>query len=226
MPVIGRLRPTATLAQARAWLRVFRSQVFSLFPWPMPATWNAGVAAVSLRGGLVSDLRPRLLILLVAVALALLSVCANAVNLSMARGAVRGREIAVRVSLGAARGRVVRQLITESIVMAAIGGAFGLLLAGVGLSLVKSMLPADTPRLAEVTLDWRVLLFAAALAILTGILSGTAPAIHASRPELTESLKAGSRGTTHSASQGLRRALVIGEVGLAVLLAFGAGPPI
>jgi len=223
MPVIGRLRPTATLAQASAEIRVFQSQVFSLFPWPMPATWNAGVAAVSLRDGLVSDLRTRLLILLVAVALVLLIACANVANLSLARGAVRGREIAVRVSLGAARGRVVRQLITESIVMAAIGGAFGLLLAGVGLSLVKSMLPADTPRLAEVTLDWRVLLFAAALAILTGILSGTAPAIHASRPELTESLKAGSRGTTHSASQGLRRALVIGELGLAVLLVCGAG---
>jgi putative ABC transport system permease protein len=107
--------------------------------------------------------------------------------------------------------------------MAAVGGAFGLLLADVGLSLVKSMLPADTPRLAEVTLDWRVLLFAGALAILTGILSGTAPALHASRPELTENLKAGNRGTTHSASQGLRRALVIGELGLAVLLVCGAG---
>jgi putative ABC transport system permease protein len=223
MPVIGRLRPTATLAQASAEIRLFQSQVFSLFPWPMPAAWNAGVAAVSLRDGLVSDLRTRLLILLVAVALVLLIACANVANLSLARGAVRGREIAVRVSLGAARSRVVRQLITESIVMAAVGGAFGLLLADVGLSLVKSMLPADTPRLAEVTLDWRVLLFAGALAILTGILSGTAPALHASRPELTENLKAGNRGTTHSASQGLRRALVIGELGLAVLLVCGAG---
>jgi predicted permease len=223
IPVIGRLRPGATLAQASAEIRLFQSQVFSLFPWPMPATWNAGVAAVSLRDGLVSDLRTRLLILLVAVALVLLIACANVANLSLARAAVRGREIAVRVSLGAARIRVVRQLITESIVMSAVGGAFGLLLAGVGLSLVKSMLPADTPRLAEVTLDWRVLLFAAALAILTGILSGTAPALHASRPELTENLKAGSRGTTHSANQGLRRALVIGELGLAVLLVCSAG---
>jgi predicted permease len=223
MPVIGRLRPSATLAQASAEIRLFQSQVFSLFPWPMPATWNAGVAAVSLRNGLVSDLRTRLLILLVAVALVLLIACANVANLSLTRGAVRGREIAVRVSLGAARSRVVRQLITESIVMAAVGGAFGLLLASVGLSLVKSMLPEDTPRLAEVTLDWRVLLFAGALAILTGILSGTAPALHASRPDLTEALKAGSRGTTHSASEGLRRALVIGELGLAVVLVCGAG---
>ena len=223
MPVIGRLRPGATLAQAGAEIRLFQSQVMSLFPWPMPATWNAGVGVVSLRDGLVSDLRVRLLILLVAVALVLLIACANVANLSLSRAAVRGKEIALRVSLGAARSRVVRQLITESILMSAVGGALGLTLAAGGLSLLKSMLPADTPRLSDVTLDWRVLLFAAALAILTGIISGTAPALHASRTELTETLKAGSRGTTHSASHALRRALVIGELGLAVLLVCGAG---
>ena len=223
MPVIGRLRPGATLAQAGAEIRLFQSQVMSLFPWPMPASWNAAVSVVSLRDGLVSDLRTRLLILLVAVALVLLIACANVANLSLSRAAVRGKEIALRVSLGAARSRVVRQLITESIVMSTIGGALGLTLAAGCLSLLKSMLPADTPRLSDVTLDWRVLLFAAALAIITGIISGTAPALHASRTELTETLKAGSRGTTHSTSHALRRALVIGELGLAVLLVCGAG---
>ncbi len=193
MPVIGRLRPGATLAQAGAEIRLFQSQVMSLFPWPMPASWNAAVSVVSLRDGLVSDLRTRLLILLVAVALVLLIACANVANLSLSRAAVRGKEIALRVSLGAARSRVVRQLITESIVMSTIGGALGLTLAAGCLSLLKSMLPADTPRLSDVTLDWRVLLFAAALAIITGIISGTAPALHASRTELTETLKAGSR---------------------------------
>ncbi len=223
MPVIGRLRSGATLAQAGAEIRLFQSQVMSLFPWPMPATWNAGVSVVLLRDGLVSDLRTRLLILLVAVALVLLIACANVANLSLSRAAVRGKEIALRVTLGAARSRVVRQLITESILMSTLGGALGLALAAGGLSLLKSMLPADTPRLADVTLDWRVLFFAAALAFLTGIVSGTAPALHASRTELTETLKAGSRGTTHSASHALRRALVIGELGLAVLLVCGAG---
>ncbi len=217
MPVIGRLRPGATLARAGAEIRIFQSQVFSLFPWPMPATWNAGISVVSLREGLVSDVRMRLLILFIAVALVLLIACANVANLSLSRAAVRGKEIALRVSLGAARSRVVRQLITESIVMSAVGGALGLTLAAGCLSLLKSTLPADTPRLSDVTLDWRVLLFAAALAILTGITSGTAPALHASRTELTETLKAGSRGTTHS------RALVIGELSLAVLLVCGAG---
>src|SRR3984893_6217800 len=223
MPVIGRLRPGANLAQANAEIRLFQSQVSSLFPWPMPASWNAGVGAVSLRDGLVSDLRVRLLILLVAVALVLLIACANVANLCLARAAVRGKEIAVRVSLAAARSRVVRQLITESIVMSAVGGALGLSLAAGGLSLLKSMLPADTPRLSDVTLDWRVLIFAAGLAVITGIISGIAPALQASRTELTESLKAGSRGTTHSASQGLRRTIVIGELALAVLLVCGAG---
>ena len=223
MPVIGRLRPGATLTQAGAEISLFQSQVFSLFPWPMPATWNAGVSVVSLRDGLVGDLRVRLLILLVAVALVLLIACANVANLNLSRAAVRGKEIALRVSLGAGRGRIVRQLITESVFMAAVGGALGLALAAAGLSFLKSSLPADTPRLADVALDWRVLVFTAALAIVTGIISGTMPALHASRPELTEALKAGSRGTTHSTSQNLRHALVIGELSLAVLLVCGAG---
>jgi predicted permease len=223
MPVIGRLHSGVTLAQGSGEIRLFQSNVGSLFPWTMPATWNAGISAVSLQDGLVGDLRARLLILLVAVALVLLIACANVANLMLSRAAIRGKEIAVRVSLGAGRSRVVRQLITESVLMAAVGGALGLALAAGGLSLLKSLLPADTPRLSDVTLDWRVLLFAGTLAIITGIVSGTAPALHASRPELTESLKAGSRGTTHSASQALRRTLVIGELGLAVLLVCGAG---
>ena len=223
MPVIGRMRPGATLALASSEIQLFQSHVTSLFPWPMPPTWNANVTAVSLQDGLVGDVRARLLILLVAVALVLLIACANVTNLTLSRASVRGKEIAVRVSLGAGRSRVVRQLITESVLLAGIGGALGLALAASGLSMLKSILPAETPRLSDVTLDWRVFLFAGALAIVTGIISGTAPALHASHPQLTEALKAGSRGTTHSSSQVVRRTLVIGELGLAVLLVCGAG---
>ena len=223
MMVIGRLHPATTLAQAGAEIRLFQSHVKSLFPWPMPATWNAAVTVVSLRDGLVGDVRARLLILLVAVALVLLIACANVANLALSRASVRGKEIALRVSLGAGRARIIRQLITESVLMAAVGGALGLALAAAGFSLLKSSLPADTPRLADVALDWRVLLFTGALAIVTGIISGTVPALHVSRQQLTEALKAGSRGTTHSASRNLRHALVIGELGLAVLLVCGAG---
>lgn len=223
MPIVGRLYPSVTIAQAAAEIRLFQSRVSALFPWPMPAAWNAGISVVSLRDGLVADVRIRLLILLAAVALVLLIACANVANLSLSRAVIRSKEIAVRVSLGAGRNRIVRQLVTESTLVAALGGALGLSLAATGLSLLKSTLPADTPRLSDVTLDWRVLLFTGVLAVVTGIVCGIAPALHSWRRQLTESLKAGSRGTTPASSQRMRRLLVIGELALAVLLVCGAG---
>jgi putative ABC transport system permease protein len=222
MPLIGRLHPGATIDQAAAEIRVLQSQVRTMFPWPMPANWNAGVSAVSLQTGLSSDVRTRLLILLAAVGLVLLIACANVANLTLARGAVREKEIAIRSSLGAARHRIIRQLLTESVLTSAVGGALGLALASAGLSLLKSALPADVPRLADVGVDWRVLVFTAGLAILTGVVSGLAPALQSSRSELTATLKSGARGTT-LASGRLRGALVVGELALAVLLVCGAG---
>jgi putative ABC transport system permease protein len=223
MPVIGRLRPGATTRKADTEIRLLQSQLPPLFPWPMPTSWNASVSAVSLQAGLASDVRTRLLILLAAVALVLLIACANVANLTLSRASVREKEIAIRASMGAARHRIVRQLITETVLLAAIGGVLGLFFAGVGLSLLKSALPADTPRLIEVAIDWRVLLFTAVLVIFTGIVSGIAPAFQSSRAELTESLKAGGRGATLTASRRMRSILVIAELALAVLLVSGAG---
>jgi putative ABC transport system permease protein len=223
MPVIGRLRPGATTQQADAEIRLLQAQLPPLFPWPMPTTWNASVSAVSLQAGLASDVRTRLLILLVAVALVLLIACANVANLTLSRASVREKEIAIRASMGAARHRIVRQLITETVLLAAFGGVLGLFFAGVGVSLLKSALSADTPRLIDVAIDWRVLLFTAVLVIFTGIVSGIAPAFQSSRAELTESLKAGSRGATASTSRRVRSVLVIAELALAVLLVSGAG---
>jgi putative ABC transport system permease protein len=223
MPVIGRLRPGTTTQQAATEIRLLQSQLPPLFPWPMPNNWNAGVSAVSLQAGLASDVRTRLLILLVAVALVLLIACANVANLTLSRASVREKEIAIRASMGAARHRIVRQLITETVLLAAIGGALGLFFAGTGLSLLKSALPADTPRLTDVAIDWRVLLFNAVLVVFTGIVSGIAPAFQSARAELTESLKAGSRGATLSTSRRVRSLLVIGELALAVLLVCAAG---
>jgi predicted permease len=223
MPTIARLRPAATLQQADTEIRFLQPQVATMFPWPMPKDWNPELSAVSLQTGLLGDVRSRLLILLAAVVLVLLIACANVANLTLSRASVREKEIAIRASMGAARHRIVRQLITESVLMASFGGALGLLLASVGLTLLKSTLPADTPGLGDVAIDWRVLVFTAALVIFTGIVSGIAPAFHSSRTDLTESLKAGGRGSTLSKGRRVRSVLVIGELALAVLLVSAAG---
>ena len=223
MPTIARLRPGVTEQQADTEIRFLQPQVAALFPWTMPKAWNADISAVSLQTGLIGDVRERLLILLVAVVLVLLIACANVANLTLSRASVREKEIAIRASMGAPRHRIIRQLITESVLMASFGGALGLFLASVGLTLLKSTLPADTPGLLSVAIDWRVLLFTAILVVFTGIASGVAPAFHSSRTELTESLKAGGRGSTLSRGRRVRSMLVIGELALAVLLVSSAG---
>jgi putative ABC transport system permease protein len=223
MPVIGRLKPGATIAEANAEVRLFQSRVRTMFPWPMPKNWNAGLSVAPLQSVLVGNVRPWLLILLGAVALVLLIACANVANLTLSRASTRAKEIAVRTSLGASRARIVRQLITESVVMAFAGGALGIALATSALSLLKTSFPADTPGLTNIAIDWRVLVFTAGLAILAGIVSGAVPAAHSSRTELTETLKSSGRGVAVSASRYARRALVVGEIALAVVLVSSAG---
>ena len=223
MPVVGRLQPSSSVAQARAEIRIFQSHVGAIFPWPMPATWNAHVDVVRLRSGMVSDVRARLLMLLGAVALVLLIACANVANLTLSRAATREKEIAIRSALGAGRGRIVTQLVAESVLLAFLGGTLGLLFAASGLSLLKNALPVDTPRLMDVHLDWRVLAFTAALAVLTGFIFGLAPALQASRGGPGNSLKSSGRGNAGSVSQRLRGSLVVAEVAFAVLLVISAG---
>jgi putative ABC transport system permease protein len=223
MPVIGRLRPVSTIAQARAEIRMFQSRVPKLFPWPMPADWNADISVVELRNGMVADVRGRLLLLLGAVGLILLIACVNVANLALSRAATREKEIAVRTAMGAERGRVIRQLLTESVLLALMGGALGIILATQGLHLLKAALPVDTPRLADAHIDWRVLAFTGGLAILTGLLFGLAPALQSSRAALAQSLNAATRGASASISHRLRSALAIAEVAFAVLLVIAAG---
>ena len=222
MPILGRLRPGATFAQASAELRLFQQGVHALFPWRMPETWNAGVSVVSLNRGLVADVRMRLLILLGAVALVLLIACANVANLTLSRAVAREREIGIRAALGAAPRRIARQMVTESVVLSALGGAVGVLVAAQSLALVKLVVPADTPRLADVHMNWRVLAFAAAVSLVTGCVFGLAPVLHARRASLTRSMDSGGRAGT-GVSDRLRSSLTIAEVAVAVLLVVAAG---
>src|SRR5215471_1075302 len=224
MPVIGRLRPGATVAQATAEIRMFQAHVGELFPWKMPTDWNAEVAVVPLQISMVADVRRRLLMLLGAVVLILMIACANVVNLLLARAATREKEIGIRSALGANQSRIARQLLTESVVMSSLGGLLGLIFAVAGLSLLKFALPSDTPRLMETHIDWRVLAFTGALSLVTGILFGLAPALVASHPRLAQLLNSGGgRGATLSVSPRLRSSLAVAEIGFAALLVIAAG---
>ena len=223
MPGIGRLRPGSTIQQAQTEIRMFQSHVGTLFPWPMPASWNANASVVPLQNGMVADVRARLLILLGAVGLVLLIACSNVANLTLSRAATREKEISIRSALGAGRQRITRQLLTESVLQALFGGLLGLAFASEGLALLKTVLPADTPRLTEAHMDWHVLAFTGALATMTGLVFGLAPALQSSGAVLTKSLNSGGRGTSASVSQRLRSGLVVAEVGFAVLLVIAAG---
>jgi predicted permease len=223
MPVIARLRTGTTIAQARAEMQTFQSHIGELFPFRMPKEWNADISVVPLHSQMVGDVRTRLLMLLAAVGLILLIACANVANLMLSRAATREKEIGIRCALGAASGRIARQLLTESLVLAFFGGLLGVAFTAAGISLLKVAMPANTPRLIDVHLDWRVLAFTFGLSIATGIIFGLAPAFQASKTGLVDPLKAGTRGTTLSVSQRLRSSLAVAEVGFAVLLIIAAG---
>jgi putative ABC transport system permease protein len=162
--------------------------------------------------------------LLGSVAFVLLIACVNVANLLLARAATRGREMALRVALGATRGRVIRQMLAESLLLSAAGGGVGLLLACWVLPMLVAISPGNIPRVAEINLDARVLVFTLCVAVLTGILFGLVPALKVSRVDLNEALKEGGRGSAAGFGRSrVRSLLVISEVALSLMLLVGAG---
>ena len=184
---------------------------------------KTGINLIGLQDRVVGDIKGGLIALLGAVAFVLLIACANIANLVMARASSRGRELAVRVALGAGKGRVVRQLLTESLLLAMMGGAAGLVLGWWAVDGLVAIAPASAPRLAEVRLDLTVFLFVGLLSVATGMLFGLMPALQSSRRDIVVPLKEGARGTVLAGSRRLRHALIAVEVALALMLLTGGG---
>lgn len=216
--VVARLKPNASQQQAESELNVVYKRLEQQYP--DTNTGRRGVL-MPVHENFVGRVRQPLLILLGAVGLVLLIACANVANLLLVRASTRKREMSVRVALGANRWRIIRQLLTESFLLASIGGGLGILLAHWGTSLIASKLPDGIPRLGESSVDLRVLIFTLGVSIVTGLLFGLAPALQASRLNLTDALKEGDRGSV--GRQHLRNVLVVCEVALTLTLLVGAG---
>jgi putative ABC transport system permease protein len=221
--VIGRLKPGVSIAQAQAEANTIVANWHTLFKDNYNPATKFGATLYPLHNLVIGGMRPALMILLGAVAMVLLIACANLTTMLLARAGAREREFAIRLALGAGRMQLVRQMLAESILLAVIGGSAGVVLAIWGLDLLRSIGSQTVPRLAEVSLDLRVLSFTLVIAVGTGIMIGLIPALASGKPELTEALKEGGRGATSGLRRNrLRSSLVIAEVALALVLLVGA----
>src|SRR6185295_14157215 len=218
--VVGRLRPGVTPAAAQAELAVVAERLQKAYP---DTHAHRTVIVRPLHEELVSDVRPALLILLGSVALVLLIACANVANLLLARAAHRQREMALRSALGAGRGRLVAQLLTESMVLAVAAGVLGTMVGALALRGLLALVPANVGLPADLAIDRTVLAFTAGLSVLTGVVFGLLPAWQASRPDLVAVLREGGRSVGGAARRRFRDGLVVAEIALSLVLLVGAG---
>ncbi len=218
--VIGRLKPDVTLGQAKTEM----NSIGARLEHDYAANKGEGILVNAFMDEVVGDVRPALITLLSAVLLVLLIACANIAGLLLAQHAARSKEIAIRAALGAGRARLVRQFFLEGFMLSLLGTAAGILLAQVGVDAILKIMPTDIPRLNQVQLDWRVLGFTMTLALVTSLIFGLVPAWQASKPDLQSTLEQGGRGAGPNAGrQRFRQALVVLQVGMAVMLVAGAG---
>jgi predicted permease len=221
---IGRLKPGLTLEQAQGRLTAMAAQLRNDFPadYPPQAKWTIDIQ--SLQETLVGKTRPMLLVLLGAVILIVFIVSLNIANLLLARASGRQQEMAVRSALGASRGRLVRQMLIESMLLSLMGGVAGIATAVGTLGFILRFVPSNVPRLSEVRIDWVVLAFALLISILTGLVFGLAPALHSAKGALTSAIREGGRGSGYSTKTGrVRDILIVSEVAFALILMVGAG---
>ena len=219
--VIARLKPDVNVEQAQVEMNTIASRLEQQYP---AQNTGSGTRLVPLQEVLVSSIRPMLLVLFAAVGFVLLIACANVANLLLARASSRQKEVAIRTALGANRWRIIRQLMTESMMLAAIGAGAGLLLALWGMDLLVALSPDNIPRVGEIRIDSTALAFTVVVTLLTGLVFGIAPALHASKLNLNESLKEGGKGAgAGSHRSGFRNLLVVAQVALALVLLVGAG---